>query len=331
MVSTDSREEALEAILMYSESAKQLLRRKKVRREHIFQYLAEKQIYASASADKTTLMRKVLDLWGTPPDVGSTIRDEFSPGMDGPLLSPTDPRYPFTYPCPFDPDYPTHPAMAPPISTPNIPNQLPSTYLPSSQGPSTSAQAVAQGILQVTNTQGILEVMNRPSQPVEGQKLAERFAPWFYSMLNNINPVHQVKGDPRMTFGPQHFWSDVQLSIYTLPMGGHEEHTGPDDVSQALTLLISSGMYFNANLDMDGVKGLMNSQGCVIVTVAGTMHKGADCTGVFKQCFGLVKDPMMENNWRIKFTRLHLISGQATQRPTADQPAVLTLPESWCS
>jgi archaellum biogenesis protein FlaJ (TadC family) len=78
MVSTDSREEALEAILMYSESAKQLLRRKKVRREHIFQYLAEKQIYASASADKTTLMRKVLDLWGTPPDVGSTIRDEVS-------------------------------------------------------------------------------------------------------------------------------------------------------------------------------------------------------------------------------------------------------------
>lgn len=67
-------EEALEAILMYSESAKQLLRRKKVRREHIFQYLAEKQIYASASADKTTLMRKVLDLWGTQPDVGAITR-----------------------------------------------------------------------------------------------------------------------------------------------------------------------------------------------------------------------------------------------------------------
>ena len=67
-------EEALEAILMYSESAKQLLRRKKVRREHIFQYLAEKQIYASASADKTTLMRKVLDLWGTPPDAGAITR-----------------------------------------------------------------------------------------------------------------------------------------------------------------------------------------------------------------------------------------------------------------
>ena len=60
--------EALENILTYSESAKQLLRRKKVRREHIFQYLAENQVYASASADKTTLMKKVLELWGTPAD-----------------------------------------------------------------------------------------------------------------------------------------------------------------------------------------------------------------------------------------------------------------------
>ena len=185
----------------------------------------------------------------------------------------------------------------------------------------TSAQAVAQDILEVTN---------RPSQPVEGQKLAEKFAPWFYSMLNGVSSaLHQVGSDPRMTFGPQHFWPDAQLSIYTLPMGGHEEHTGPDDVSQALALLISSGIYFNANLDIDGVKGLMNPHGSVVITVAGTTHKGPECTGVFKQCFGLVKDPMMENNWRIKFTRLHLIRGQATQKPTADQPAVLTLPESW--
>lgn len=238
--------------------------------------------------------------------------------MDGALLSPSDPRYPFAYPCSYDLDYPPHPIPFPHVSTPSLPPQLPA---PPMSTATSFAQAVAEDILQVTN---------RPTQPVEGQQLAERFAPWFYSMLNNVSPsVHQVSADPRMTFGPQHFWSDAQLSIYTLPMGGHEEHTGPNDVSQTLALLINSGIYFNVNLDIDGVKGLMNQLGCVVVTVAGTTHKGPECTGVFKQCFGLVKDPTMENNWRIKFTRLHLISGQATQKPTADQPAVLTLPETW--
>ena len=57
--------EALDAILLYSSNPLQLLRRKKVKREHLYTYLAENQHVAAPSADKATLIRKTLELWGT--------------------------------------------------------------------------------------------------------------------------------------------------------------------------------------------------------------------------------------------------------------------------
>lgn len=66
--------DALDAILTYSESAKQLLRRKKVKREHIFMYLTEKKVLASSQADKPTLVRKVLKYWAET-DISPSARD----------------------------------------------------------------------------------------------------------------------------------------------------------------------------------------------------------------------------------------------------------------
>ena len=64
----------MEAILTYSESAKQLLRRKKVKREHIVMYLAEKNQQASHTEDKTSLVKRVLDYWEKNNISRSTVR-----------------------------------------------------------------------------------------------------------------------------------------------------------------------------------------------------------------------------------------------------------------
>ena len=57
--------EAVDAIMLYSPNPLQLLRRKKVKREHLYTYLAENKYIAPPSADKAGLIRKILELWGT--------------------------------------------------------------------------------------------------------------------------------------------------------------------------------------------------------------------------------------------------------------------------
>ena len=58
--------EATRAIVEYSESAVELLRRKKLRREFLFQYLAECGVAISVNAEKYQLIRRVLQYWGSP-------------------------------------------------------------------------------------------------------------------------------------------------------------------------------------------------------------------------------------------------------------------------
>ncbi|CAF3464937.1 unnamed protein product [Rotaria sp. Silwood1] len=52
MIPTNSRSEAIDACLKCSQSAMQLLRRKKIRRDILMQYLARKSIPVGAGTDK---------------------------------------------------------------------------------------------------------------------------------------------------------------------------------------------------------------------------------------------------------------------------------------
>ena len=61
--------EAVEAVLSYSHTASQLLRRKKVKRDHIYQYLAENGIIEPVSSDKPSLIRRALLFWGSEQEV----------------------------------------------------------------------------------------------------------------------------------------------------------------------------------------------------------------------------------------------------------------------
>ncbi|OCT93891.1 uncharacterized protein C3orf38 homolog [Xenopus laevis] len=63
MIQVYSRGEALDAILTYSETAADLLRRKKVYRDVIFKYLASKKITMAPSSDKNQLIQRALEFW----------------------------------------------------------------------------------------------------------------------------------------------------------------------------------------------------------------------------------------------------------------------------
>jgi hypothetical protein len=55
--------EAVSAIMLYTRSSEELLRRRKVRRENLYQYLAQQGYVEHPAADKNTLLKKVLKLW----------------------------------------------------------------------------------------------------------------------------------------------------------------------------------------------------------------------------------------------------------------------------
>lgn len=59
--------EAVDAILLHSESANWLLNRKRLTRAMLFEYLNAKRVPISGQADKSTVISKILELWSTAP------------------------------------------------------------------------------------------------------------------------------------------------------------------------------------------------------------------------------------------------------------------------
>lgn len=63
LVQTHSRKEAISAIVLYSNSAEELLKRKKVFREIIFKYLAKKGIIVPPTSEKHQLIKRAREYW----------------------------------------------------------------------------------------------------------------------------------------------------------------------------------------------------------------------------------------------------------------------------
>ncbi|XP_078088971.1 uncharacterized protein C3orf38 homolog [Mustelus asterias] len=63
MLKIESDTEAIDAILSYSQSAEELLKRKKIHREIIFQYLAKHNVVMPSNAEKYHLVQKIIEYW----------------------------------------------------------------------------------------------------------------------------------------------------------------------------------------------------------------------------------------------------------------------------
>lgn len=147
---------------------------------------------------------------------------------------------------------------------------------------------------------------------VDGQQLAAYFVPWFYKILNSFN---SSPDGTSQEWGPQHFWDDAKSSVLMVSDGQvHDECQGSLAVSDKLRELVcKEKLLFNANVA--GAKGQIDAYGLVQVSVGGTLHRFSNCLGVFEQSFGLIRDPQMQNNWKIKFTDLKL---KAQQQPEVE-------------
>ena len=59
--------EAITAIITYTESPLELLKRKKVNRSLLFLYLADERIAVNPKAEKHVLLQRILQFWGSNP------------------------------------------------------------------------------------------------------------------------------------------------------------------------------------------------------------------------------------------------------------------------
>ncbi|KAM9565967.1 uncharacterized protein C3orf38 homolog [Guaruba guarouba] len=239
LVHPESRQEAIHAIVLYSRSVEELLKRKKVYREIIFKYLATQGIAVSPSCEKHVLIDHVKQYWS------------------GPLT--------------------TH--------------------------------ASASG---EKKTQAESHEDSQKSQQDDIHNLGEEFCQWFFELLNSQHPMG-VKSEE--TWGPQHFWDDAKMKFsYNTLEKNMEEYVGAEMVSlRLLSLVKEEYLLFNPNLHASGLKCAMSPHGLVLVAVAGTVHRGNSCLGIFEQVFGLISCPIRENTWKIKVTSLKIVGQNALE------------------
>lgn len=151
---------------------------------------------------------------------------------------------------------------------------------------------------------------------------SEKFTIWFYNLLNN------GKTQEGQQFGPEHFWPDniLQIRVTGPNLNVHEvnyKHLCPQpnstnishfkerfsgQESAALLAQMRShfDLYLNPNITKEGVLAQSESHGVIKITVCGTAHKRDLCVGFFEQSFMVIKDPSMQNNWRIKKTEMQM-------------------------
>ncbi|XP_068428793.1 uncharacterized protein C3orf38 homolog [Clinocottus analis] len=138
--------------------------------------------------------------------------------------------------------------------------------------------------------------------------LGQQFCQWFFQLLNSHNPS---LGQPCQDWGPQHFWPDVKLHL--LSRAGSEQmddFLGAEMVSlRLLALTKEEHLLLSPNLQPQGIRALASPHGLVLVAVAGTIHRDKACLGIFEQIFGLIRSPLENNSWKIKFVNLK-IKGQ---------------------
>ncbi|XP_013389920.1 uncharacterized protein C3orf38 homolog [Lingula anatina] len=259
LIAVEGKREAIKVIISYTEDVQQLLRRKKVKRDLLFQYLYDNNVTVLPSAEKAALIHEILILWRSMP---SKVQQEPEDINDE---SKTDVR----------------------VAAPE---------------------------------------QRKPTS--EGQKLAEHFVTWFYNMLNSHNPTCPSQAEDQ--FSHVHFFEDCRLKLVCDTTDSRfEEFGGAQLVCQRLLAFVQEELLiFNPNISPEGLRGLSEPHGLVVVMVCGTIHRQQTCLGIFEQSFGLVKDPHCENNWKIKYTNLKMLGTPVTQIPKLEQSSILPLPST---
>lgn len=102
-----------------------------------------------------------------------------------------------------------------------------------------------------------------------------------------------------------------------------EEFIGAELVSlRLLALTKEERLLLSPNLQPHGLRTLVSPHGLVLVAVAGTIYRDEACLGIFEQIFGLIRSPMENNSWKIKFINLKIRGQDALDGTEVTAPSL---------
>lgn len=143
------------------------------------------------------------------------------------------------------------------------------------------------------------------SQPNLSQcyEMGEHFVRWFFRLLNEAGESKSANE----SFGAEHFWLDIALKFICLENGfprcGVIE-TAENVANFFKILMIANELKLDPSLQ--NVTTNFDAYGLVKIMSQGVVHKGKTSIGIFKQLFGLIRDPKNTDRWKIKFSELQI-------------------------
>ncbi|KAH3837030.1 uncharacterized protein C3orf38 homolog isoform X2 [Dreissena polymorpha] len=278
---------------MCSESAVKLLKRKKIRRDTLLQYLMDKKVAVAANTDKSGLIQVILQQWGSHiKEQDLEIKDEEDTSSSSPASS--------------------------------------ASGYSSQTSASTTYQNDRHGSFENRREQDgykqkLPELRDQPLQQglfysswnnTELYNLGQSFCKWFYENVNSFNPA---LGQTPADFGPHHFLSDAFLVIISHTTGIRgERFEGAILTAQRFVAFAKDELLlFNPNISSEGVFVKSDPCGVVVILVCGTIHRDHSCLGIFQQLFTLIKHPWFEK-WKIKEIKLNVKTSSVACMPKLD-------------
>ncbi|CAL1531482.1 unnamed protein product [Lymnaea stagnalis] len=301
VVDTYNRKDAEKAILAFTQSIDEFFKRRKISKDVLLKYVFSKGLSVPRNADKDGLVAHIIKSLLT-----ESSQDK---GVKSPRENVLDKQ--------SNAASPNRKAVVP--STDCSFPKLDEAFHHQDKKVTPEKVQYVQSVFNYSPTNIIINVnMNHSasaSMTHSDQQNAEAFVRWFYEMINSYNPTFsKIVHD----FGPQHFWDNAQLFLSMNSRDSKIEDIVCGNCHVANRLLqfcTESHLLFSPNASTEGVKTRSDPHGLKLILVCGTLHKMNSCVGVFQQSFGLVKEPMSPDVWKVKVTCLKMDEDSAMMVP----------------
>ena len=216
-----------------------------MRKDFLFKYLHDKKIAIEGSADKSEIVRRVLEVWGSSEDVDMLFEDENS--VDGPPPAPVPSRNAsHTSLCSLDflPNAfalnRTEFGLRRCESNASIMNFDESSNSSFTFGSSHPPPPPSPALSECSSSLPFIPLAGgTPATSVSAQsqcqEMANGFVKWFYDLINTCSPGAQLSPE----FGPAMFWADASAKVNLL--GGSGESLESFQVKLQTTKKIVGG------------------------------------------------------------------------------------------
>ncbi|XP_055501018.1 uncharacterized protein C3orf38 homolog [Leucoraja erinacea] len=315
--------EAIRVILTHSQSAEELLKRKKVLRESILKYLIQHDETVSTSSSKQQLIDDVLHYWWkldwnrkhlTAEKELQALGRKRTVVQNLVTNAAEEKRTP----------------LGPIITETRELGKIRQTEEQERKKQAKKSEEPHGQMNIKMNIHVNILPSQKPPQVVtvggsESGDMDKEFCKWFFHLLNSQNPSF---GQQAEAWGPQHFWDDAMLHFtHCVREIQTEQHQSSAIVSlRLLSLVKDEQLLFNPNISHSGMRSATSPHGVVAIAVAGTVHKEGQCLGIFEQVFGLIRSGVYGNNWKIRFVKLQVKAFNGQQQIV--QPSVsVQMPE----